>query len=362
MAHNVAMHEQRSGKSSTQRGHTDESLRDERSKVDANAELKRDAMEERADAVMQVAREKADAVVEVARDKADEEGTSESLQRKRAQADSSLAAERAQADAKMQRERDARKSYLAAFLMVEREATDKDLTEEREHADAVIAAQDEFLATVSHDLRSLLSGLAINTHLLESESPKGAAGEGVRKRTQSSARLLARMNRLVNDLLDVTAIEAGKLAVAREHTQVDTVLSDTLIAFEAIAQLNKITLTADASSASQEVTVDGGRIMQVLANLVSNAIKFTKAGGRVSIHARQDANGIEFTVSDTGIGIAKDALPGIFDRFSQVRFDRRGLGLGLHISRAIVEAHGGKIWAESEVGKGSTFHFTVPAS
>jgi len=111
-----------------------------------------------------------------------------------------------------------------------------------------------------------------------------------------------------------------------------------------------------------EAQLDGGRILQVLANLVSNAIKFTPAGGRVSIRVVADRNDIQFSVSDTGIGIPDQALSAVFERFRQLSKDRRGLGLGLHISKCIVEAHGGRMWAESVVGVGSTFHFVLPAS
>jgi signal transduction histidine kinase len=106
--------------------------------------------------------------------------------------------------------------------------------------------------------------------------------------------------------------------------------------------------------------MDGGRVLQVLANLVSNAIKFTPAAGRVSIRVRAEQNEILFSVSDTGIGIPSAELRRVFERFRQISKDRRGLGLGLHISKSIIEAHGGRVWVESEVGTGSAFHFALP--
>ena len=100
----------------------------------------------------------------------------------------------------------------------------------------------------------------------------------------------------------------------------------------------------------------------MLANLVSNAIKFTPAEGRVSVRIQSDESEIRFTVIDTGIGIPEDALQGVFERFHQVGRDRRGLGLGLHISKSIVEAHGGRMWVESKLATGSSFFFSLPAS
>ena len=107
-------------------------------------------------------------------------------------------------------------------------------------------------------------------------------------------------------------------------------------------------------------SLDAGRILQVLANLVSNAMKFTPVGGRISVRAREENGQLVFTVSDTGMGIPEDALQAVFERFHQVSQDRRGLGLGLYISKRIVEGHRGRIWAESKLGSGSTFHFALP--
>jgi signal transduction histidine kinase len=109
--------------------------------------------------------------------------------------------------------------------------------------------------------------------------------------------------------------------------------------------------------------VDGDRILQVLANLVSNAIKFTPAGGRVSVAVTIEKNELQFAVTDSGVGIAAEEVTGVFERFHQVNHgEHRGLGLGLHISKFIVEAHGGRMWIDSKLGTGSTFHFALPAS
>jgi signal transduction histidine kinase len=353
-----------------QRQQTDESLRVERDKADASVADKRDSVEDSADEVVRVARQRADQVVQTARDDADRERRPESSATgaisdgERARADDVLELERSDADAVLAHERAERKRYLADFLAVEREATDKDLVGERAHADTVIAARDEFLATVSHDLRSLLGGLSLSAGLLGQQAPQGEGGDAVRKHAAMTERLVARMNRLISDLLDIASIEAGRLAVLRERLDVGKIVSETLEAFAPIAAAKRIVLegNSEGSAVTEHAELDGGRILQVLANLVSNAIKFTPSGGRVSIRVRRERSEIVFAVSDTGIGIAESGLESVFERFRQIKSDRRGLGLGLHISKCIVAAHGGRMWVDSELGRGSTFYFAVPAA
>jgi signal transduction histidine kinase len=353
------------GSKQVQREKTDESLRIEREKTDADVAEKREAVDERADELVRLARQRADELVQAARDEAD--GARRSIasaavaERERGRADTILEHERSDEDAALEQERSSRRRYLADFLAAEREATDHDLVGERAHADTLIAARDEFLATVSHDLRTLLGGLALSARLVVEHAPTGAVGDPLRGHAARSQRLVARMNRLVNDLLDVASIEAGKLALFPEQVDVGRVLRDTVEAFEPIAAPKRITLVAVDLAPPVIAWLDDGRILQVLANLVGNAIKFTPAGGQVTVEVRGAGDDVvEFAVRDTGIGIPAASLGEVFERFRQVRKDPRGLGLGLHISKSIVEAHGGRMWAESEVGVGSAFYFTVP--
>jgi len=269
--------------------------------------------------------------------------------------------ERVRADAALQREREARKGYLTDFLAIERDATDQKLLDERVHSDFAISNRDHFLEAVSHDLRSLLASLALNAELLGMIAVEGEAGDKVRQYAGRGRRTTAQMNRLINDLLDIVSIEAGRLAVVPERVEVATILQDTADLFQSIAAAAHITLDVQAPERPLYAELDEGRITQVLANLISNAIKFTPANGRVSIRAQRSGKEILFTVSDTGIGIPKDELQNVFGRLRQVRADRRGLGLGLYISQSLVEAHGGRMWAESEVAQGSVFHFALPA-
>jgi signal transduction histidine kinase len=349
------------------RDQTDESLRVERERADAVVAEKRTAAEAEADEVVRTARQLADHVVQVARGEADlahlpSAADGATVGRARAQADERLEDRRSAEDAALHEQRSERSRYLAEFLAVEREATDADLIREREHSDSLVSTRDEFLATVSHDMRNLLSGLAMNAASMLKHAPVGPEGDRTRRHAAASQRLVARMNRLVSDLLDVASIDAGKLSLVREDVEIGKILRETLEAFEVVALAKGVTLDGVDGAMPLEMRLDSGRVLQVLANLVSNAIKFTSAGGRVSITVRAEKGEVQFAVSDTGIGIPEQALAAVFERFRQISADRRGLGLGLYISKGIVEAHGGRMWAESKLGSGSVFHFALPAS
>ena len=355
--------------SGTKRSATDESLRAEREKADQAGVEKLSALEQEADQIVQVARARADEVVRVARDDADRltavdplsSDAKSNVQNQRARENLALGRERERADSALQLEREARKVYLADFLAIERDATNQKLMDERAHSDSSISTRDHFLEAVSHDLRALLSSLALNAELLGMIALEGEAGDRVREHAGRGRRATTQMNRLINDLLDVVSIEAGRLAVLPERVEVATILQNTADLFKAIAAAAHVTLEVQAPKLPLHADLDEGRITQVLANLISNAIKFTPANGRVSIRAEQSGKEILFTVSDTGVGIPKDELQNVFGRLRQVRADRRGLGLGLYISQSLVEAHGGRMWAESEVARGSVFHFVLPA-
>jgi signal transduction histidine kinase len=349
------------------RDQTDESLRVERERADAGVAEKRASVDEEADKVVQTARRLADDVVQDARIEADlahppSSANAAKVDRERARADVVLEDKRSSEDATLHEQRAERSRYLADFLAVEREATDADLIRERDYSDSLVSTRDEFLATVNHDIRNLLGGLGLNAELLLKHAPEGPGGDRVRRHAAASQRLVARMTRLVNDLLDVASIDAGKLSVVSELVEIGKILRETLEAFESVALAKGVALDGDAGAIPFHAQLDGGRVLQVLANLVSNAIKFTPAGGRVSISVLAERSEVQFSVSDTGIGIPEGALPAVFERFRQISKDRRGLGLGLHISKCIVEAHGGRMWAESTVGVGSVFHFALPAS
>jgi signal transduction histidine kinase len=170
------------------------------------------------------------------------------------------------------------------------------------------------------------------------------------------------MDRLIGDLVDIASIDAGKLAVTPATQDLSILIAEAADTFRATASAKGVSLGTRIDAAPLLAAFDHHRILQVLANLISNSLKFTPQGGIITISGEREAGNVRVSVRDTGSGIPGEALGRIFDRFSQVgKNDHRGLGLGLYISRCIVEAHGGRIWAESQPGAGSILCFTLPA-
>jgi signal transduction histidine kinase len=345
---------------------TDKNLHDERRKTDDELALRRGDMEDNADAVVARARESADDVVAAAREAADLRSPEASeasvrLTAHRHREDHLLAREREAVDHQRDVERAARHRAIAALLEAEREGTDTSLRSERRSADSAVASRDAFLAMVSHDLRTLLGNVELSAAMLVEEAPRDEVGQRVVQRAEAIQRFMTRMTRLIDDLLDVASLEAGRLGLVVEQLDASRLLIETLEAFQPIATARAIEISAKMIGNAIPARFDRDRILQVLANLVANAIKFTERGGRIDIAVERRAEDVLFSVRDTGPGIADDDLVAIFDRFWQApTAKRRGLGLGLYISKCIIEAHGGRIWAESDLGRGSAFHFTLP--
>jgi signal transduction histidine kinase len=165
---------------------------------------------------------------------------------------------------------------------------------------------------------------------------------------------------LIQDLLDVAKLEAGRLGIDPRPIEVAPVIAEAIDMLQPIAVEKSIRLDVVVADGLPTITADAGRVLQVLSNLVGNAVKFTPAGGRVTIRVEHVAGNVRFCVADTGAGIPPEQLPRIFGRFWQAdRSDRRGIGLGLAIAKGIVEAHGGRISVESRVGEGTSFYFTL---
>jgi signal transduction histidine kinase len=169
------------------------------------------------------------------------------------------------------------------------------------------------------------------------------------------------MNRLIRDLLDVTRLESGPLPVHRRHLNLLDVVDDVVGMFQIVARARHLSLHRDAPPQLPMVLGDRDRLAQALSNLVANAVKFTPDGGQVRISLEVHADGIHVSVRDTGPGIPPEQIPHLFDRFWQAsRHDTRGLGLGLSIVKAIVEAHGGSVEVESVLNQGSAFRLRLP--
>ena len=360
-----------SAKPRPERQRTDESLRAERKNTDDALTDARTRTQAAADAVVQRARGQADAVLETARDKADAKLTGtrsghlarEAMAEQRAGEDEALHDERAAADETLRRERAEDQRALAALLPLERQNTDRHLLTERSRSDQALSHRDDFLGIVSHDLRNLLGGIAASARLLADKYGDSEAGKEAVPTVGRIQRYAARMNGLIGDLIDVASIDAGKLAVRPSAVNGVELITEAIDAFAHVAQEKRVTLKYESSERALAATLDHDRMLQVLANLITNAVKFTDPGGAVTVRAAHTADALCVSVLDTGIGIPEHMLESVFERFWQAgKNDQRGVGLGLYISKCIVEAHGGRIWAESHVGAGSAFHFTIPSA
>jgi len=351
-----------------ERAQTDDSLRAER--LDTDSALKDDVADAARDAddVVDQAREVADAVLNQARLKADQASPSapppaeaDALNEERAQADHVVRVERAAADVALGGVRKEQADTLATLLVHERAATDAYLLTERDRADDAVAHRDDFLGMVAHDVRNLLGGVVLNLELLQ---PAGAEREPhVATAADRIRRYVARMNRLIDDLVDVTSIDAGKLAIVPVEGDAAALVTEVTDAFQPAALEKGIALSAQVPAGPLLAPFDHDRMLQVIGNLIVNAIKFTPAGGSIGVRVEASPGAVRFCVRDTGVGIPAGMLEAIFERFWQVgKDDRRGMGLGLYISKSIVDGHRGRIWAESELGKGSQVYFTLPVA
>ncbi len=247
-------------------------------------------------------------------------------------------------------ERRAAEQERARLLDAERSA--------RAAAEVALRTRDEVLAVVSHDLRNPLSVIDMCAASLSHKLPPDDAARSLVRTIESST---AWMNRLIEDLLDVARVEAGRLALERSPHDLVRVISEATVMLEPLIAEKSLTLREELPDYLPRANVDSRRIVQVLENLVSNAVKHTAAGGEIRIHAEASNGEIRVSVRDTGSGIPSENLPHLFDRFWQARGARRGgAGLGLAIAKGIVEAHGGRMWVESELGSGSVFGFSIP--
>jgi signal transduction histidine kinase len=222
-------------------------------------------------------------------------------------------------------------------------------------AQRAIRARDEVLAVVSHDLKNPLEAVLLCSSLLlrMPESPR------VRRYAETLQRSAARMDRLIRELLDLSSMDAGRLRVETRPERLEEIVEEALVLLRPLAAEKRIALTALGGPLAAELACDRERVLQVLSNLVGNAIHFTPRGGRVTVRMSLDAAAAEVAVTDDGPGIPPEDLSHVFDRYWKSH-SRGGTGLGLAIARGIVEAHGGRIGVESRLGHGSTFTFTLP--
>ena len=226
-----------------------------------------------------------------------------------------------------------------------------------------IRARDDMIGIVSHDLRNPVNAVKMLTGVMLDRSNGEPLSPEVGNYASVIRQAAEQMDELIQDLLDVTRVEAGRLAVSARRENTEEMLSDTLRMLAPVAGEKGISLKLKAPDDLPDVIADRERVRQAISNLVGNAVKFSSPGSEILVRIVVLDNDLVFSVSDKGQGMTAEQLTHAFDRFWQSsRTDRQGAGLGLAITKGIVEAHGGRIWAESSPGRGSTFYFTLPVA
>jgi len=236
----------------------------------------------------------------------------------------------------------------------------RDVTRERE----IERMKTDFVSIVSHELRTPLAAIkgAVDNLL---DGIGGELGDVQQKCLTISKRNIDRLSRLISDLLDISRIEAGKIQIIKQPADISVIIKDVLFFFKEIADGKNILLEMAIEQNVPVLSFDSDKITQVITNLVGNAVKFTPTGGKITVKAFLSGDYLQVDVIDTGTGISRQDLEKVFDKFYQVsRLETKGMykgtGLGLPITKGIVEKHEGKIWAESELGKGAKFSFILP--
>ena len=221
-------------------------------------------------------------------------------------------------------------------------------------------SREEMLSIVSHDIRNPLGVVLTGSALLLRSSLPPDKGDRARRQVEAIQRAGHRINALIRDLLDFSSIEAGELSLTRRLHDVGGLLSEAVDVLRPMAATKSQDLATVLPDQSMTVSCDRDRIVQVFANVVGNSMKFGAIGGHIRVDASADGTLVRFTVADDGPGMEPEELANLFDRSWQAqRKNRDGVGLGLAIVRGIVEAHGGRVWAESALGEGTRVHFTL---
>jgi chemotaxis family two-component system sensor kinase Cph1 len=238
-----------------------------------------------------------------------------------------------------------------------RRAIEVDLGNQIARAEQAVRVRDDVVAVVSHDLKNPLQVIGMSAAVLRGRVAGDARAAELVATTE---RAVARMNGLIHDLLDLAQIESGRFDLAPSPCAASRLVADAVAMLAPIAEAKGVRL-AWRGDGEAWVLADAERVFQVLSNLLGNAIKFTPAGGSVTVGLHAEPAAVRFAVRDTGPGIPAIELAHVFDRYWQARRGRSaGSGLGLYIAKGIVDAHGGRLWAESVVGAGATFSFTLP--
>jgi signal transduction histidine kinase len=224
-----------------------------------------------------------------------------------------------------------------------------------------MSARDDMMAIVSHDLKNPLNTMLLRSHVMLQQVNESAGPEKIKRSLESQERTARQMKQLIGDLTDVAKIHAGRLYLEPQECTLQQTLEPAIERMQLLSQEKGVEFAEHVPSGILWLSVDPPRITQALDNLLGNALKFTPPGGKITVDISPQANEVQVSVADTGAGIPDQALSRIFEPYWQVQKTRQGMGLGLFIAKTIIESHGGRIWVESSVGRGTTFHFTLPS-
>jgi len=311
-----------------------------------------------------------------------EKDEDENLREERKKIDNVVEEERYRVDKTVGSGREFKRDAVENLLAQERAQSDQMLTEERDRADAAaekamallsdevashlktktaLTTRDQFLTIVSHDLRNPIGTVFSCADMLLGDSFSKWTNSENKHWVELVKRNAATALRLIEDLLDIERIAQGKLTLRFAQANVSEVIHESIENLVNLASAKNILLRASNVENVGLAVFDRDRIMQVLSNLIGNALKFTPEGGSVVLNAYNESDRLLILVRDTGPGIEDEQKKSIFERFAQVSSpDREGLGLGLYISKMLIEAHQGLIWVQSDLGKGSTFWISIP--
>jgi signal transduction histidine kinase len=274
-------------------------------------------------------------------------------------AEQALETERQKVDALTEHERAERKQAFLEVLDQERRDTDTALQIERRSSDFLLGTRDDVLAMISHDLRNLLNAIGLKAEALRRQLPEDGTGPGkLALDIQTSCKIMARW---AGDLVDLSSMEAGILEIYLQSHDPAEVIERAAQAFEPLAAEKGIQIAVEVPEHRPQVVCDLDRLVQVLTNLLDNAMKFTPPSGVITVRFETFAHGSLFCVSDTGPGIPESERTRIFERGWHASKDTGGgTGLGLYIAKRVIESHRGHIWVDSRPGQGSRFCFTLP--
>lgn len=361
---------------------TNKSLKFERNKVDNYLDSEEQDVEHNVDEALDKKRAEIDRKLHKSRSDLDKSINNESgevekiILKEREYSDNAKTTARLDEDSIREVERTQKKIITENLLGSERKDTDAKLKDERSAIDSIsrgqilsvknakneLTTRDQYLATVSHDLKNPLSAIALSVGVMKRSFYKDKVDkESLLKFFELIERNVGTMERLINDLLDVEQMVNGDIVLNLKKCDLGELLKEVQLSFEPAILNSGLTLELQPMDESIFANIDHDRIFQVLSNLIGNAIKFTPKNGLIKIGFEKNDNIISIIVSDNGPGIPEDKKELIFERFSQLNSnDRRGMGLGLFISKWIVESHNGEIFVNSKVDEGSSFTVTLP--